>query len=104
MKNKKYLWMTAGIFDLIIIDQIIKFLIIRHLYRASISVIEGVLDLTYVENTGAAFGLGADGTIPIIVLNIIIIAILIRFVIIKKEKLSKPTIVRINFSFRWRLK
>ena len=104
MKDKKYLWMILGIIDLIIIDQIIKFFIVRHLYRSSISVIEGALSLTYVENTGVAFGLGAGGRIPIIILNLIIIAILIKFVVDKKDSLSKLAVARNNFSNRGRFK
>ncbi len=42
---------------LIAIDQIIKFIVLKHLEPiGSITVIDKVLSLTYVENTGAAFG------------------------------------------------
>ena len=42
---------------LIAIDQLIKFAVLKHLEPiGSITVIDKVLSLTYVENTGAAFG------------------------------------------------
>lgn len=56
MKKKKYLWMIIGILILIVLDQIIKAAIFKHFYDANITLINGVLDLSYVENAGSAFG------------------------------------------------
>ena len=71
---------------LIIIDQLIKINI-----KQDVVLIEGVLKLTYVENTGGAFGTFSSNTILIIISNIIIIAMLIRFRIMQKEQMSTLT-------------
>jgi lipoprotein signal peptidase len=55
MKDKKYLWIIA-ILLLVFIDQLIKFAVLKNINRG-ISVIPDILDLSYVENTGVAFGL-----------------------------------------------
>lgn len=55
MKDKKYLWIIA-ILILAMIDQLIKIAVLKNI-NSSISVIPNILDLSYVENTGVAFGL-----------------------------------------------
>ena len=45
--------MIAGI----ILDQYTKFLAVTHLQDAAIPIIEGVFELRYLENRGAAFGM-----------------------------------------------
>ena len=43
-------------------DQLIKIAVVQFLKPVgSVTAIPGLLDLVYVENTGAAFGLFADG-------------------------------------------
>ena len=43
---------------LVLIDQLIKFQVYLGLKEVgSLSIIRGILNLTYVENTGAAFGI-----------------------------------------------
>jgi signal peptidase II len=53
----KYLTGAALIF---LIDQITKYLATRLHYHSSVSVIDGFFNLTYVENSGIAWGLFAD--------------------------------------------
>ena len=89
MKSKKYLWIVAIIVILTIIDQIIKGQICNHLYNSSMNVINGVLNLTYVENKGIAFGFEIGSRIVLIIINLLIIAILANFIICKKEQIDK---------------
>ena len=44
----------------IALDQVSKFLILKFLYEDQLVLIEGVLNFTYVENRGMAFGLLSD--------------------------------------------
>ena len=61
----------------VLLDQISKHFVCLHLKdAASVPVIEGVLNLTYVENTGAAFGILSDNRAVFMVSSIIIIAVL----------------------------
>ena len=68
---------------LVIIDQLVKFSVIKNIYNSSITIINGALNLTYIENTGGAFGIGNNSTIMFIIVNIIIITLATKFIISK---------------------
>lgn len=74
---------------IIILDQLIKGLIISKLYNNTIVLIPKILNLTYVENTGAAFGIGSSSTAMFIIVNAIIIGLIIYFIHSKKGEISK---------------
>jgi len=56
MKDKKYLWVIV-VLILVVIDQVIKYLVLKHLDSSSITLINNVLELTYAENTRMSFSL-----------------------------------------------
>ena len=59
-KKLKYFLLWYGIIALfVLLDQIVKYLTVRHL-TGSLPLIDGALHLTYVENRGAAFGILSD--------------------------------------------
>lgn len=59
MKNKNLWIMLALIFVIIVIDQWSKYVVHNSFYLGeSITVIDGFFNLTYVRNSGAAFGFG----------------------------------------------
>ena len=63
---------TAAVFaGVILLDQVSKILVAELLYRESVSVIPRVLDFTYVENRGMAFGLLQDHRWVFIVLSVV---------------------------------
>ena len=72
---------------LVVIDQIAKFAILKNIYNSSITIIQGILSFTYVENTGGAFGIGNNSTIMFILVNVIVITIITKFIISKKDDL-----------------
>lgn len=75
---------------LVIIDQLIKVLAIKYLSgTGSVILINGFLSLTYLENTGAAFGLW-DSRWFLIGVNIIIIIAIIKILLSKKYEVTKP--------------
>ena len=88
MKNKRIILVILLTIFLVIIDQLAKFSIINNLYNSTITIFEGILNFTYVENTGGAFGIGSNSIIMFVIVNIIIIAIIIKFILSKKDEIS----------------
>lgn len=88
IENKKLIILSVGIISIIVIDQLIKIIIVKNLYNSSMIVLNGVLNLTYVENTGGAFGIGGNSTFMFIIVNIIVIALITKFIISKKNSIS----------------
>lgn len=61
----------------VILDQVSKLLVVNYLKPIdSITLIKNVLKLTYLENTGAAFGTFTDNRVVFMTLSVLIIAVL----------------------------
>jgi len=59
---------------LVATDQISKYLVVKHIFPISTySVVHGVFSLTYVENTGAAFGIFPGGGVVFLILSVVIV-------------------------------
>lgn len=86
MKNKKNLSVIMLGILIVIIDRITKLLLINK----EITIIPNLLNFTYIENNGVAFGIASNNTILIVLLNVIILAIIIKFL---KEKFSKTNYI-----------
>ena len=96
MKNKKFdFWIIITIIA-ILIDQVVKVIISRELVDCIISIIPNVLNLTYVQNTGAAFGIGNNSTSMFIIVNVIVIGLIVYFIFSKKEEISKAILVSLH--------
>ena len=78
--NKKIVLIIGAI--LLLLDQIIKFIVIDN----NFVLIPGFLNLSYTENTGIAFGLNENNVILIILVNVVILGIIIKFL---KENMDK---------------
>lgn len=78
--NKKIVLIIGTI--LLLLDQIIKCIVINN----NFVLIPGFLNLTYTENTGIAFGLNENNVILIILVNVVILGIIIKFL---KENMDK---------------
>ena len=76
-RAKKIIIIVLLILILIVADQIAKSIVPRD----GMEIISGALKLTYTENTGGAFGIANDNIMVIIITNIIVIGIVIRFLI-----------------------
>lgn len=64
-------------FVVVLLDQISKHIVCLNLKPVgSIELIKGILNFTYVENTGAAFGMLSDNRVVFMVFSVIIIAVL----------------------------
>lgn len=86
-KVKEYKFIIIS-FILIIIDQVSKILVVSNIYNESIKVIPNLLNFTYVENTGALFGIGKNKISIFIILNIIIIVLGIIYLIKNKDEFN----------------
>lgn len=60
----------------VILDQISKILVLAYLYGEQVTLIEGVLRFTYVENRGMAFGLLADHRWVFLIFSVVGIALM----------------------------
>ncbi len=70
----------------IALDQYSKQWAVEGLSQGSIIVIDGFFDLTYVQNTGAAFGLFQNGKAYFLILTPAIMIALLLYVIAKQRK------------------
>lgn len=68
------------------VDLYTKALAVSRLAGNSFPVIDNVLNFTYVENTGAAFGMLKNGNVFLIISTVIILAAVIVYLTIKKPK------------------
>ncbi len=96
-ENKRLIILFIMIICIIIIDQIIKVIITNCLYNSSTVLIDNVLKLTYVENTGGAYGIGNDSTFMFIVVNIIVITLITKFIMSKKNDISLCVLISLGF-------
>ena len=70
-------------FILILIDQIVKYHISTHyLVGASTVIIPKFFNITYVENTGAAFSILSDNTMLIIIISFMLLFVLYKYVFV----------------------
>lgn len=72
---------------LVIIDQIIKYFVSVYLQPVgSVSVIDNLFSLTYVENKGVAFGMFSDMRWVFVALTSVLLAIIIFYMFKKRPK------------------
>lgn len=83
--NKKYLSVISIALIAAILDQLTKFAVMQNAgINDSIPVIENIFHITYVTNTGSAFGLFKDLNLLFILISIAVMTILVYF--LKKVK------------------
>lgn len=81
---------------IICIDQIVKLTVVNNLYNSSMTILKGILDFTYIENTGGAYGIGNGNIVMFIIINVIIIALITKFVISNKKEIDRYTLVSLG--------
>lgn len=80
------------IIALIVIDQAVKLFISSHMMLgAEIPVIDGFFSITYIHNTGAAFGILAGHIAFLLVLTGIMIAAVCVYLVVKRKTIHKMT-------------
>ncbi|MGN1303029.1 MAG: signal peptidase II [Clostridia bacterium] len=96
MKSKKINFLMIITIIAILLDQLIKIIIKSKIFNSSIILIPHVLNLTYVQNTGAAFGIGSNSTSMFVAVNVVIIGLITYFIFSKKEELSKLILIALH--------
>ena len=92
-QNKKLLFLLIMVICLIVLDQLIKFVVVINIYNSGITIFKGILNFTYVENTGGAFGLGNNNILIFIIINIAIIALITKHILTKKDEVDRFTLI-----------
>ncbi len=85
LARRRLLWVTLGVaLGVIVIDQITKAIVLATLQpriaagEGPIEVIGSILRLTFVENTGAGFGIGSNFTWVFALIAVIVAVVIIR--------------------------
>lgn len=99
LKKKIFLFLDlSSIVALILLDQYTKYLAVIHLKdKAVLNIINGVLELNYLENTGAAFGMLQNQKAFFIFVAIVILSV-IAYILFKTPDDRKYTILHILLS------
>lgn len=90
--NKKYkiiIFVTV----LVLLEQLTKIIIVMNRDKLPITVIDNVFMLSYVENSGVAFGIKVGSVWSFIVVNVIILGIIIKFMYSQLQELNNKTII-----------
>ncbi len=95
---KKYLYSILCLVIAIVVDQYSKILAITHLQKKSIVIWEGVFQLHYLENQGAAFGILQNKQWFFLIIGIVI-TVLIAYVYIRMPQDKKFHLLRICLLF-----
>jgi len=73
-------------FFIVGLDQFSKFLAVTYLQGEPKSIIQGVFELNYVQNTGAAFGIMQNSSMLFLVITPLILTALFAYILIYKSK------------------
>lgn len=93
---KKNIFLKIITIIAILLDQAIKIVIKSKLFNYSTVLIPHILNLTYIQNTGAAFGIGSNSTSMFIAVNVVIIGLIAYFIFSKGEELSKLILIALH--------
>lgn len=76
MKKKSFIFAVITAAALLVIDQITKYLVVSHFSLGkSVTLIPGLINLTYIHNRGAAFGIFQNQTLPFILVTVFALAL-----------------------------
>jgi len=90
--SKSEIFVVIGLIFFIILDQLSKVV-----FAKDIMLIEGVLKFSNVQNTGGAFGIFSTNIIIVILLNVFVIAMMVRFIMLRKEYMRKLIYIALVF-------
>jgi len=88
-KHRRYIVLIAVILLIIIAGQLLKNDIINT-YKdlGSVSLVEDVVNITYTENKGGAWGIGQNDIVTYIAANVLVLGIIIKFIITQKDRIG----------------
>lgn len=94
MKNlsKKYK-IIIFVSILVILEQLTKIIILMNRDKLPINVINNIFMLSYVENSGVAFGIKVGSVWTFIIVNVIVLGIIITFMKSQLSELNNKTVL-----------
>ena len=90
--DKKYV-IVIFVAILIILEQLTKVVVLVNKDKLPINVIENIFMISYVENSGAAFGIKVGSVWSFVAINIVVLGIIIKFIYSQLSELNNKTIV-----------
>ena len=102
MKNKNIYLISSITVFVILLDQLTKYFISKYmLLHQSIPLIKNILHLTYIQNTGAGFGILKNQNTFLIFTSLIIIGIILFYIkqIIKEKQIHIPIALILGGAF-----
>ncbi len=99
--NKIFIWLILGTAAAVLFDQLMKYAAVLHLKgQPPYVMIPGVLELRYLENQGAAFGILQNRQYFFTIITLVFIAISIYVIVrIPKNRYYLPAIIAFMFLF-----
>lgn len=94
-KIKKYTMVIAVVLAILILDQAVKLLMVNN--QNEIDILQGILKLNYSENTGIAFGIASGNVVKVLVTEILVLFILIRFLTRQIENINLMPKISLSF-------
>lgn len=85
-KLKKYTMIIAIILAIIVLDQVAKLWMINN--QNGITILQGILKFDYIESASIAFRIVSGSTLKVIITEILILGILIRFLVRQIENMN----------------
>lgn len=79
--KKRYIRMSIIILLLVLIDQVLK-----------VAIVNKNIKNNYLQNFGAAFGFGDNSMILLILINIVVLGIIIKFIYSQKDRIDRKTL------------
>ena len=96
LKNKLFLAVILVVI-LTVIMQVITIVVESNVKEESIVVMKGYISLTYVENTGGAFGIGQEDTLSFVLVSLIVLGIIVHFLVSQRDKIDNKTMLALSF-------
>lgn len=85
-KHKKIILIVILVILFVGIDQFIKSNVPK---EEKVVMINNIININYVQNTGAAFGIGTGNTAEFIIISLIIIGMVLRFIITQIDRVDR---------------
>lgn len=93
----RYIILVAVILVLVLGEQLLKgYIVENYKEQGTTCLIEDLVNITYVENTGGAWGIGQNDTGTFIVANILVMGIIIRFIITQRDRIGTGTLASLT--------
>ncbi len=93
----KVIWLAVISVICVVLDQLTKILCVKNIALGdSITVIPGVLDFTYIQNRGAAFGSLTGARWVFMIASVVMIVVITCYVISNRKSLSYPTVINLS--------